>query len=90
MLRRQEADLGRRILSQRQCGCGLAGQGCQAWRHRAIISANIPEMFEAHYAVPMAGAVLNAINIRLDAATIAFILEHGEASVVIVDKEFGL
>ena len=55
----------------------------------AIISANIPEMFEAHYAVPMAGAVLNAINIRLDAATIAFILEHGEASMVIVDKEFG-
>lgn len=55
----------------------------------AIISANIPEMFEAHYAVPMAGAVLNAINIRLDAATIAFILAHGEASMVIVDKEFG-
>ena len=55
----------------------------------AIVSANIPEMFEAHYAIPMAGAVLNAINIRLDAATIAFILEHGEASMVIVDKEFG-
>jgi fatty-acyl-CoA synthase len=55
----------------------------------AIISANIPEMFEAHYAVPMSGAVLNAINIRLDAATIAFILEHGEARIVLVDKEFG-
>ena len=55
----------------------------------AIISANIPEMFEAHYAIPMAGAVLNAINIRLDAATIAFILEHAEAKMLIVDKEFG-
>ena len=55
----------------------------------AIISANIPEMFEAHYAIPMAGAVLNAINIRLDAATIAFILEHAEAKMVLVDKEFG-
>ena len=55
----------------------------------AIVCANIPEMFEAHYAVPMAGAVLNAINIRLDAATIAFILEHGEAKMVLVDKEFG-
>ena len=55
----------------------------------AIISANIPEMFEAHYAVPMSGAVLNAINIRLDAATIAFILEHGEARLVLVDREFG-
>ena len=55
----------------------------------AIISANIPEMFEAHYAIPMAGAVLNAINIRLDAATIAFILEHAEAKMLLVDKEFG-
>ena len=55
----------------------------------AIVCANIPEMFEAHYAIPMAGSVLNAINIRLDAATIAFILEHGEAKMVLVDKEFG-
>lgn len=55
----------------------------------AILSANLPEMFEAHFAVPMAGAVLNAINIRLDAATISFILQHGEAKVFLVDKEFG-
>ena len=67
----------------------LNAQGIGRGDTVAIISANIPEMFEAHYAVPMAGAVLNAINIRLDAATIAFILEHGEAKVVIVDKEFG-
>ena len=57
----------------------LRARGIKRGDTVAIISANIPEMFEAHYAVPMAGAVLNAINIRLDAATIAFILEHGEA-----------
>jgi fatty-acyl-CoA synthase len=55
----------------------------------AILAANIPEMFEAHFGVPMAGAVLNAINIRLDAATIRFILQHGEAKVLLVDREFG-
>jgi len=55
----------------------------------AIIAANIPEMFEAHFGVPMAGAVLNAINIRLDAATVRFILGHAEARVLLVDKEFG-
>jgi len=84
------SDLARGLLSQRQCGRGHAMlRGIKRGDTVAIISANIPEMFEAHYAVPMAGAVLNAINIRLDAATIAFILEHGEASMVIVDKEFG-
>ena len=55
----------------------------------AILSANTPEMFEAHFAVPMAGAVLNAINMRLDAATVSFILQHGEAKLLLVDKEFG-
>ena len=44
-------------------------------------------MLEAHYGVPMAGAVLNALNIRLDAASIAFILEHGEAKVLLADSE---
>jgi len=56
----------------------------------AIMSANIPEMFEAHFGVPMAGAVLNAINIRLDADTVRFILGHGEAKVFIVDPEFAV
>ena len=55
----------------------------------AVLSANLPEMFEAHFAIPMCGAVLNAINMRLDAASVAFILEHGEAKLLIVDKEFG-
>ena len=53
----------------------------------AILSANIPEMFEAHFGVPMSGAVLNAINVRLDADTIRFILGHGEAKALIVDPE---
>ena len=55
----------------------------------AVLSANLPEMFEAHFAIPMSGAVLNAINMRLDAPSVAFILEHGEAKILLVDKEFG-
>ena len=55
----------------------------------AILSANTPEMFEAHFAVPMMGGVLNAINMRLDANTVSFILQHGEAKLLFVDKEFG-
>ena len=54
----------------------------------AAVLPNIPEMLELHFAVPMAGAVLNAINTRLDAATIAFILDHGESRVVFTDREF--
>ncbi len=54
----------------------------------AVMLPNIPEMFEAHFAVPMAGAVLNAINTRLDARIVAFILGHGEAKVLLTDREF--
>jgi fatty-acyl-CoA synthase len=54
----------------------------------AIMAPNVPAMVEAHFGVPMAGAVLNALNYRLDAATIAFILEHGEAKALITDTEF--
>jgi len=50
--------------------------------------ANTPEMFECHFGVPMAGAVLNTLNTRLDAEAIAFMLEHGEAKVLIADREF--
>jgi len=53
----------------------------------AVLLPNTPPMVEAHFAVPMVGAVLNAINTRLDAATIAFILDHGEAKALIVDVE---
>ena len=54
----------------------------------AALLANTPEMYEAHFGVPMTGAVLNAINTRLDAATIAFMLQHGDAKVLLVDREF--
>src|ERR1700688_1409470 len=54
----------------------------------AAMLPNIPAMNEAHFAVPMAGAVLNALNIRLDACSIAFQLDHGGAKVILVDPEF--
>jgi fatty-acyl-CoA synthase len=55
----------------------------------AAMLPNTPAMVECHFAVPMLGAVLNALNIRLDADAIAYMLEHGEAKAVIVDREFG-
>jgi fatty-acyl-CoA synthase len=54
----------------------------------ATLCPNVPAQYEAHFGVPMAGAVLNTNNVRLDAAMIAFILEHGEAKALIVDPEF--
>jgi fatty-acyl-CoA synthase len=54
----------------------------------SILAPNTPAMYEAHFGVPMSGAVLNTINIRLDAATIGFILGHGGAKVLLVDREF--
>jgi len=54
----------------------------------AVMAANVPALYEAHFGVPMTGAVLNAINTRLDAATVAFILDHGEAKVLLTDREF--
>jgi fatty-acyl-CoA synthase len=54
----------------------------------AVMLANTPEMVEAHFGIPMAGCVLNAINTRLDPAAVAFMLEHGEAKLFIVDREF--
>jgi fatty-acyl-CoA synthase len=55
----------------------------------SVLAPNVPALLEAHYAVPMAGAVLNALNYRLDARSIAFILGHGEAKLLIADREFG-
>ena len=54
----------------------------------AVMAPNSPPMLEAHYGVPMTGAVLNALNFRLDARTIAFILDHGEAKALLTDREF--
>jgi fatty-acyl-CoA synthase len=54
----------------------------------SIVAPNIPAHLEAHFAVPMTGAVLNSINVRLDAKTIAYIFDHGESDMVLVDAEF--
>ncbi|QSP93381.1 acyl-CoA synthetase [Marinobacter salinisoli] len=54
----------------------------------AVMLPNVPAMYEAHFGVPMTGAVLNAINIRLDAATVAFILDHSRARFLLVDPEY--
>jgi fatty-acyl-CoA synthase len=72
----------------RRLASALAARGVGRGDTVALMAPNIPEAFEAHYGVPMAGAVLNALNIRLDPATIALILRHGEAKVLITDTEF--
>lgn len=54
----------------------------------AVIAPNIPAIYEAHFGIPMAGAVLNTINVRLNASAIAFLLVHSSAVAVIVDQEF--
>ena len=54
----------------------------------AIMAPNIPEMYEAHFGVPMTGGVLNSLNTRLDAAMVAFILDHSETKVLLVDREY--
>src|SRR3712207_30260 len=66
----------------------LAGRGVGRLDTVAILASNIPEMIEAHYGVPMLGAVLNPLNTRLDAATIAFSLNHGGAKALIVDRDY--
>ena len=72
----------------RRLASALAAHGICPGDTVALMAQNTPEAFEAHFGVPMAGAVLNALNIRLDAETIAFILRHGEAKVLITDTEF--
>jgi len=67
---------------------GLAGMGIKTGDTVSFLCANIPPLFEAHFGVPMCGAVLNAINTRLDAEAVAFILQHAESKVLFVDKEF--
>src|SRR6201996_5890322 len=66
----------------------LAGRGIGHGDTVAAMLPNIPAMNELHFAVPMAGAVLNALNIRLDASSIAFQLDHGGATIILVDPEF--
>ncbi|WP_422366972.1 acyl-CoA synthetase [Pelagibius sp.] len=69
-------------------GSALRKRGFEQGDCIAIMAANTPPMLEAHYGVPMMGGVLNSLNTRLDARTIAFILDHGEAKVLLTDREF--
>ncbi len=66
----------------------LAARGIGPGDTVAVMAANTPALLEAHYGVPMIGAVLNALNTRLDPANIAFILQHGEAKLLIADTEY--
>jgi fatty-acyl-CoA synthase len=66
----------------------LRRRGIQRGDTVAVMAPNVPALLEAHYGVPMAGAVLNALNYRLDARSIAFILSHGQAKLLIADREF--
>jgi fatty-acyl-CoA synthase len=72
----------------RRLASALAKRGIVRGDTVAVMLANTPEMFEAHFGVPMAGAVLNALNTRLDAESLAFMLEFGDARLLITDREF--
>ncbi len=66
---------------------GLAEMGVESGDTVAVLAFNTPEMYESHFSIPMAGAILNTINTRLDASTVAYILDDGNAKVFIVDSE---
>ena len=72
----------------RKLASALARNGIKRGDTVSVMLPNIPPMLEAHYGVPMTGAVLNCLNTRLDAAAIAFILDHADTRVLIVDREF--
>ena len=72
----------------RRLASALQRAGVRSGDTVAVLAPNVPALLEAHFAVPLAGAVLNAINTRLDAAAIGFILDHGGAKVLLADTEF--
>ncbi len=72
----------------RRMAAALAAWGVHRGDVVAVLAPNTPALYEAHFGVPMAGAVLNALNTRLDARTLAFILEHGGATVLLYDSEY--
>jgi len=72
----------------RRLASSLAQRGIGVGDTVAVMLPNVPAMFEAHFGVPMTGAVLNTLNTRLDAEAIAFTLQHGEAKVLLTDSEF--
>ena len=84
-LRRSYAEFYARA---RQLASSLARRGIKRGDTVSVLLANTPAMLECHYGVPMTPAVLNTINTRLDAATVAFQLDHAESKVLIVDREF--
>ncbi len=84
-LRRNWAEVFTRC---RQLASALQQRGIVKGDTVAVMLPNTPPMVEAHFGIPVTGAVLNALNTRLDPETIAFMLDHGEAKVVIVDAEF--
>ena len=81
-------DWAETCLRCRRLASALAALGVGTDDTVAVMLPNVPEMYEAHFAIPMAGAVIHALNIRLDAAAIAFQLEHGGARVLLTDREF--
>ncbi len=66
----------------------LVAAGVRTGDTVAVMAANTPEMLEMHFGVPMSGAMLNTLNVRLDAAAIAFMLRHGDAKVLVTDTEY--
>src|SRR5689334_18585763 len=84
-LRRDYAELYRRA---RRLGSALAKRGIKRGDTVSVMLANTPAMIEAHYGVPMTQGVLNTLNTRLDAAIIAFSLDHADTKVLIADREF--
>src|SRR5204862_164109 len=72
----------------RRLASALAKRGIERGDTVSVMLANTPAMLEAHYGVPMTGAVLNTLNTRLDAAIIAFTLDHAETKILIADREF--
>ena len=85
---RQRIDYARFYARARRLASALAKMGIRKGDTVAVMLANTPPMLEAHYGIPMLGAVLNALNTRLDAKSIAFMLEHGGAKLLITDREF--
>ena len=74
--------------ARKRLASALARRGIKRGDTVSVMLANTPAMLEAHYGVPMTGAVLNTLNTRLDAAIIAFTLDHAETKVLITDREF--
>ncbi len=79
---------GETYARSRRLASALAARGIGRNDTVAVMLSNTPEMVECHFGVPMAGAVLNTLNTRLDAEAIAFMLDHGEAKVLVTDREF--